>query len=135
MTSEACGPYSYQGAANEFKAICGFEIPNWVEPVDGHYYITKHGKQFVSQARLEYKIDPSRRDELAGLMIEGSATLRPGLPAITFGTQPIEGKPDAKTSGYSLKQPDGRADEFSMVLFADGRVALSNTRGPEGWDR
>ena len=64
MDREARGFYSDLGAANEFKAICGFELSEWVEPINGRYYITVNGSIFVSQASLKYKIDPNQRDEL-----------------------------------------------------------------------
>jgi hypothetical protein len=44
MDKKDSGYYSYLGAANEFEAICTFDLPVWVEPVEGRYYIIKHGK-------------------------------------------------------------------------------------------
>jgi hypothetical protein len=134
MDKKAHGQYSYLGAANEFTSICGFEMPEWVQATEGEYYITKHGKNFISQAQIQYVIDPARLDELAGLIVENVAKQRPNLYAITFSMQPIPGKPDAKSAGYEIKTESGRVDAYSMVLFADGNITLSNTRGPKGWD-
>ena len=136
MNSEAVGPYSYQGSANEFKAICGFEIPDWVEPVEGEYYITKHGNQFVSQASLKYKTDPAQIEDFTSMVLASYAGRWPDKPPLVFyPTQSDPAGPKYWNTSYHIIGKNFDSSTISIGGDSDGNISISNTRGPEGWDR
>ena len=110
-------------------------MPDWVQPIEGEYNVGKISGEFVSQARLEFQIDPLRRDELNNLITEGTANRRIGLPGLVFGSQQIENTAPAKFTAYSVIVNSKRSDKITIGLFADGTVKLVNKRGPEGWDQ
>ena len=135
LNQEARGPYSFLGAAKEFSSICGLVMPDWVLPIEGEYNVGKISGEFVSQARLEFKIDPLRRDELIGMITEGTAIRRIGIPRLIFGSQQIENQAPARFTSYAVIVNSKRSDKITIGLFSDGTVKLSNKRGPEGWDQ
>jgi hypothetical protein len=136
MDKEASGPYSYQGAANEFKAICGFMLPDWIEPMEGHYYITKHGKNFVSQARLQFKTDPSRIAELRAMVLRAYQERWPAnAPMVPELSQPDPAGPEYWGTYYRIIENGFYRYKVSIGVNSDGSISLSNTRGPEDWDR
>ncbi len=132
LDREATGVYSSLGAARVFRSICGFDIPEWVEPLKGNYFvdIRRHGP--VRQSWLEYKIDPARRTELEKLITEANAREFPQRHPVKF----YSGSNPAVSSGaYIDFKSDGKVKESMAVrIDEEGIVTLRASRGPAGWD-
>jgi hypothetical protein len=130
------GPYSYEGAAAEFKDICGLIMPDWVEPSQGDYSVHRTTGAFVCQARLRYKIDPARKNELQEAILNALAIRWPGGPApFTETVQPGPNGTSYWSAHYNVKQDKTILYNASIGIDTTGQVTISNSRGPEGWDR
>jgi hypothetical protein len=130
------GPYSYEGAAAEFKDICGLKMPEWVEPIQGDYSVHRTSGAFVSQARLGYKIDPARKNELQQAILNAIATRWPSYP--TPFTETVQPEPNGTSywsAVYSVKISETILYNASIGIDTTGQITISNSRGPEGWDR
>lgn len=132
LDKEARGAYSYLGAARVFKSICGFDLPEWVEPLKGSYSVDIRRRGPVRHSNVEYKIDPARRSELERLIVEASKSAFPQRHQITF--VPSSSLVGARVGPVAFES-DGKVKESMAVrLEADGKVVLRASRGPVGWD-
>jgi hypothetical protein len=129
------GPYSYQGAFAEFKAMCGFELPRWINPVKGDYIVHKTSGSFVCQANLHFQTDPNRIGELGELVSDANKLRWPdrGFMSTTFQ------HPDPSTrkfmQGSYLVEEGKIQNKVRITIFEDGEVIISNARGVAGWDQ
>jgi hypothetical protein len=132
MDKDSLGNYSYLGAAREFKAICGFDLPDWVEPREGNFTVSVKRSGPVRHSWLEYQIDPARRAELEKLITEANAREFLQRHPVKF----YSGSDPAVSSGaYIDFKPDGKVKESMAVSIDDkGTVTLRASRGPVGWD-
>jgi hypothetical protein len=134
MDKDSLGNYSYLGAAREFKAICGFDLPDWVEPREGNFTVSVKRSGPVRHSWLEYQIDPARRAELEKLITEANAREFLQRHPVKF----YSGSDPAVSSGaYIDFKPDGKVKEsMAMAVSIDdkGTVTLRASRGPVGWD-
>jgi hypothetical protein len=132
MDKKARGSYSYLGAAREFKAICGFNLPDWVEPLKGGFSVFHSGGGFVRQSTLEYKIDPARRAELEKLIAEANAREFPQRAPVIFHST---SGPAVSSGAHIDFKPDGKVKESMAVrIDEEGIVTLRASLGPVGWD-
>lgn len=132
MDKMASGIYSYLGAARQFKAICGFDLPDWVEPVKGNFTVSIRNSGAVRQSWLEYRIDPARRAELERLISEANARQFPQRHPVEFVQS--SSQPGTRVGFIDFK-PDGNVKErMGATLEEDGTVTLRSSRGPVGWD-
>jgi hypothetical protein len=132
LDREVTGVYSSLGAARVFKAICGFDIPNWMKPLKGNFFVSIRKSGSVRQSWLEYKIDPARRAELEKLITEANTREFPQRHPVKFysGTSPA-----VSSSAYIDFKPDGKVKESMAVrIDEEGIVTLRASLGPVGWD-
>jgi hypothetical protein len=136
MKEEARGQYSYLGAANKFKRICGFKMPEWVEPTEGEYYITKHGERFVSQASLKYKTDPVHIDALKAMVSKAYSKRWPEkVPLAINLSQPDPTGPAYWQTSYHILGKNYDSSSVTIGGDSEGSISVFNTIGPEDWDR
>jgi hypothetical protein len=129
---EARGVYSTLGAAKEFKALCGFDLPGWVEPLKGNFNISMRKSGAVRQSILEYKIDPTRRAELEKRIAEANAREFPQRYPVIFVQS--SSQPGARVGSIGVI-PNGKVKESMAVRIEEGgTVVLIASRGPVGWD-
>lgn len=132
MDKKARGVYSYLGSARVFKSICGFDIPEWVEPIKGDFSVSLRRSGAVRLSTVEYKIDPARRAELEKLITEANAREFPQRTPVIF--YPSTSQVGARV-GYISFKPDGKVKEsMAARLEEDGTVVLMASQGPVGWD-
>ena len=136
MEKEARGPYSYQGAAREFKDICGIAMPDWVQPIEGEYSVGKISGKFVSQAHLLFKIDPMKIPELQHSILQAYPRRWPkALPLV-----PIQVPSDSNGISYwgiqyQIIENGQYLYNVSVALDSNGGIRISNTRGSTDWDQ
>jgi hypothetical protein len=129
------GPYSYQGAFAEFKAMCGIELPEWVSPVEGEYVVHKTSGSFVCQASLHFRTDASRIKELGELILNANKLRWPdrGFMSMTFN-QPDQSRRKFLHGSYLVEMGQVQ-HKVRITLFEDGETVISNSRGLAGWDQ
>jgi hypothetical protein len=132
IDTQSSGNYSYLGAAKAFKAICGFNPPDWLEPINGRFSVSIRKDGPVVQSVFEFKINPEMRLELEQLIIEANARQFPQRRPITFF--PSSTSPGRRV-GYIDFFPNAELKEaMAVTLEENGTVTLRASRGPLGWD-
>lgn len=132
MNRQSWGNYSYNGAAKAFRTICGFNPPDWVEPLKGTFSVSIRRSGSVVQSLLEFKIDPARRSELEKLIVESNAREFPQRwPVIFYSDSSI---PDSSGAYIDFKADGKEKESMAVRIDEKGVVTLRASRGPVGWD-
>ena len=132
MSSEGIHFYSRVGSARAFMAICGFQMPDWVEPLEGRAGVSQVSGGTLRTSDLEYRIPTKKRSELERLMVEANTREHPRRLPVTFYRSSRE---EGARVGYINFKPDGVVDEsMGVIIKSDGVVRLRASRGPVGWE-
>ncbi len=127
LDREASGPYSYLGAAREFKYCTGADMPDWVKPVEGRYTVSKRAPGFLCNTKLVYEVDSARYSELQRLITEGIARRWPEMEG-TLGWYPNSSKTGYR-AGFAIPASyDTWKIDLSLGL-RDGKLHISSHRG------
>jgi hypothetical protein len=132
MSSKGIHFYSRVGSARAFMAICGFQMPDWVEPLGGRAGVSQVTGGTLRTSDLEYRIPTEKRGELERLVVEANAREHPRRLPVTFYSSTRE---EGTRVGSITFKPDGVMDEsMSVIIESDGVVRLRASRGPVGWE-
>ena len=132
MSSEGIYFYSRTGSARAFVAICGFQMPEWLEFSGGRAWVheARGGNRRTSD--LEYRSPTEKRGELERLVVEANSREHPRRLPVTF--YPSSSEEGTRVGSITFK-PDGVVDEsMSVIIESDGVVRLRASRGPVGWE-
>ena len=132
MSSEGIYFYSRTGSARAFVAICGFQMPEWLEFSGGRAWVheARGGNRRTSD--LEYRIPTEKRGELERLVVEANSREHPRRLPVTF--YPSSSEEGTRVGSITFK-PDGVVDEsMSVIIESEGVVRLRASRGPVGWE-
>jgi hypothetical protein len=132
MSSEGIYFYSRTGSARAFMAICGFQMPEWVELLGGRAWVSQVTGGNRRTSYLDYRIPTEKRGELERLVVEANAREHPRRLPVTF--HPSSSSEGTRV-GSNTFRPDGVVEEsMSVIINSDGVVRLVARRGPVGWE-